>query len=146
MKKIVKILAILLIFSACSKKSEEEVLPTPPMYLEFANWTLTKISSKTNVALNNTQPLTSCSETSWIFKDNNIIISTTNKYNCSVSQSFDRNFYQVDKDKITFTSSYNEPLGEATLAYSGNTMTWSFPSGNTTYNLKYDYTLTFTEK
>lgn len=144
MKILVKHLAILLIVCACSKKSDEEVLPTAPMYLEYANWTLTKISSQSKPAIN--RSLDECGTDTCIFKDGNIFIER-NGNTCGFTKHFDRELYLMNEYKIKFArSNFDYPDGEATVAYSGNTMTWYFPPGNSNFNLNYDFTLTFTEK
>ena len=117
MKRIIIILVVLL--TGC-KKDAEEVIALSQM--ESSKWILTKFTSN----IDPTKNLTECSKDIWEFKNGVIKNTVVVKTGCFYSDNYNGKKYMIKANTIIFTSNtFDNPDNEATISYSGNTMTWS---------------------
>ncbi len=142
MKKIsLSIILALLFFDSCTKNAET-VSPLSPM--ESSKWILTKLTSNTDPPEN----LTECSKDIWEFKNGLIKNTVVAKTGCFYSDNYNGKKYMIKGKTIILTSnSFDDPDSEATISYSGNTMTWQTVLDLSAYGgPRYIYNLIFTKQ
>lgn len=128
MKKLIKILAILLIFSACSKKSDEELIPITLSHIE-GKWILTKIEDGSSQTYLSEE---SCSNVIWGFSGGTLTLIPNVHGTCYYANVYNRSSYTIKGNEIILATKMQDPLtglyftDTAKTSISGKKMTWTF--------------------
>jgi hypothetical protein len=128
MKILIKLLAILLIVCACSKKSEEDMLPVTLAQID-GQWILTNIEDGSSQSYLSEE---SCSKVIWGFSGGALTLIPNVHGTCYWANVYNRSSYTIKGNEIILATKMQDPLtglfftDTAKTSISGKIMTWTF--------------------